>query len=174
MGTTFHKALIGGAYYVARKTQDEDNRELERVLQELLNQNTAITAREVARRHSSLSSASTITRHLGRRNMVEEYQKRQSEMRAWQDRLGKRSKEQVAGDLAAQQAKISELDATVQTLVTGHVALLAAVAQVGGMSKLSKFYENFREVRQQLTQTGAIPHDIPTPELVKLPGRRGK
>jgi len=159
---------------VARKTQDEDNRELDSVLQELLNQNIDITAREVARRHSSLSSASTITRHLGRRRLVEEYQKRQSEMRAWQGRLGKRSKEQVAEELAAQQAKISELDETVRTLVTGHVALIAAVAQVGGMSKLSKFYENFREVRNQLAQTGAIPHDIPTPELVKFPARRGK
>jgi hypothetical protein len=159
---------------VARKIQDEDNRELEGVLQELLSQNIDITAREVARRHSSLSSASTITRHLGRRKLVEEYQKRQSEMRAWQARLGKGSKEQVAAELAAQQAKISELDETVRTLVTGHVALIAAVAQVGGMSTLSKFYANFRDVRHQLTLAGAIPGDTPAPELVKFPGRHGK
>lgn len=105
---------------------------------------------------------------------MEEYQMRQSEMRAWQDRLGKRSKKQVAGKLAAQQAKISELNETVRTLVMGHVALIAAVAQVGGMSKLSKFYENFREVRHQLAQAGAIANDIPTPELLKFPGRGGK
>lgn len=159
---------------MARKTQDEDNRELEGVLQKLLNENIDITAREIARRHSLLSSASTITRHLGRRKLVEEYQRRQSEMRAWQARLGKRSKEQVAGELAAQQAKISELDETVRTLVTGHVALIAAVAQVGGMSKLAKFYENFRDVRHQLTLSGAIPDDIRAPELVKFPRRHGK
>lgn len=159
---------------MARKTQDQDNRELDSVLQELLTQNINITAREVARRHSSLSSASTITRHLERRKLLEDYQKRQSEMRTWQDRLGKRSKEQVAGELAAQQARISELDETVRTLVTGHVALIAAVAQVGGMSKLSKFYENFREVRQQLIQVSAIANDIAAPELVKFPGRRSK
>jgi predicted metal-dependent hydrolase len=159
---------------VARKTKDEDNRELDSVLQELLNQNVDITAREVARRHSSFSSASTITRHPERRKLLENYQKHQSEMRTWQDRLGKRSKEQVAGELAAQQVKISELDETVRTLVTGHVALIAAVAQVGGMSKLSKFYENFREVRQQLIKAGAIADDIAAPELVKFPGRRSK
>jgi hypothetical protein len=42
------------------------------------------------------------------------------------------------------------------------------------MNKLSKFYENFREVRHQLTQAGAIPDDIRAPELVKFPGRGGK
>lgn len=95
-------------------------------------------------------------------------------MRNWQDRLGKRSKEQVAGELAVQQAKISELDQTVRALVTGHLALIAAVAQVGGMSKLSKFYEHFREVRHQLAQAGAIPPDIRTAELVKFSERQGK
>ena len=159
---------------MARKTQDHDNSELESILQELLNQNIAITAREVARRHSSLSSASTITRHPGRRQLVEQYQKRQTEMRTWKDRLGKRSKDRVAEELAVQEAKIVELDQTVRTLVTGHVALIAAVAQVGGMSKLLKFYEIFREVRDQLTQAGAIPHDIKMPDLVKFPGRTGK
>lgn len=159
---------------MARKTQDQDNSELQAILRELLDQNIAITAREIARRHSSLSSASAITRHPGRRQLVEEYKNRQVEMRTWQDRMGKRSKENVAEQLAVQEAKILKLDQTVQTLVTGHVAPIAAVAQVGGMSKLSKFYENFREVRHQLVQARAIPQDVTLPELLKFPDRESK
>jgi hypothetical protein len=33
---------------------------------------------------------------------------------------------------------------------------------VGGMSKLAKFYERFREVRIQLSDIGSIPGDFAT------------
>jgi hypothetical protein len=153
---------------MARETHDKDNVELVRILQELLDQNIDITAREIVRRHSSLSSASTITRHPSRRQLVEEHQLRQAEMRQWQIRLGKQSKDQVAQKLAAQESKIADLDQTVRILVTGHVGLIAAVAQVGGMGKLSKFYESFREVRNTLSDIGAIPADFPSPDIIRL------
>ena len=38
-----------------------------------------------------------------------------------------------------------------------HLALIAAVAQIGGMGKLTKFYENFRDIRNQLQDAGALP-----------------
>lgn len=152
---------------MVRETQDKGNVELVSILQELLERDIDITAREIVRRHSSLSSASTITRHPARRQLVEEHQRRQAEMRQWQVRLGKQSKEQVAEKLASQQIKIAELDVKVRTLVMGHVALIAAVAQVGGMGKLSKFYESFRDVRNGLTDIGALPADT-TPDIIKL------
>jgi hypothetical protein len=63
--------------------------------------------------------------------------------------------------LALQQTRISELESTVKTLATGHLAMIAAVAQVGGMGKLKKFYENFGDIRNALQDAGALPgsHD---------------
>lgn len=153
---------------MARKTQDPDNSELHGVLVTLLEDNVDITAREVARRHSSFSSASTITRQPERRVLLEQYQERQTQMRAWQNRVGKKSKEQIADVLTVQEAKIDKLDKSVRALVAGHVALIAAVAQVGGMSKLSKFYASFRDVRIQLSELGALPHDSIAPEPSNL------
>ncbi|BEV15524.1 hypothetical protein HBDW_23120 [Herbaspirillum sp. DW155] len=122
-----------------RKLQDKDNRELLQVLQMLLDADIDITAREVARRHGTLSSASTITRHPGRRELVEDFQTKQQDMREWQKRLRKRSKGQTAELVSTQEAKIVQLDQSVRVLIAGHLSLIAAVAQVGGMGKLAKF-----------------------------------
>lgn len=142
---------------MAPKIQDKDNAELKLVLQSLLDEDIDITAREVARRHSTLKSASTITRQPNRRQLVESYQIQQNDMRSWQARLRKRSKGQTAELVSVREAKINELDQAVRVLITGHVSLIAAVAQVGGMGKLAKFYEQFRDVRAQLSNLNAIP-----------------
>ena len=144
---------------MARNTLDEQHIEFTNILEELLASDQAITAREIVRRHSTFSSASTITRHPERRELLEDYQKRQGELRRWKSRLGKTSKDEIASKLESQQSHILELETKVKTLTTGHLALIAAVAQVGGMGKLAKFYENYREVRNQLYDAGAISND---------------
>lgn len=142
---------------MARNTLDEQHIELTKILEDLLSEDQDITARAVARRHSTLKSASTITRHPERRELVLKFQERQRELRLWKGRLGKTSKEGVANKLATQEERIDELEKLVVTLTTGHLALIAAVGQVGGMGKLAKFYENFREIRNSLYDAGAIP-----------------
>lgn len=144
---------------MSRKLQDPGNKELIDILNRLLESDIDISAREVARQHSSLSSASTITRHPTRRQLLADYQIQQSKLRDCGRRLRKRAKSEVTSKLVAQEAKIAELNLTVQTLVSGHMALIAAVAQLGGMSKLHKYYENFRDVRAHLTVIGAIPSE---------------
>jgi hypothetical protein len=129
-------------------------------MDELLSDNQNITAREVARRHSALSSASTITRHPGRRALLEKYQQRQTELRLWNGRISKDSKQNTGAKLAKQQALIVELENTVSILTAGHVSLIAVVAQTGGMGALAKFYENFREIRNGLYDSGAIPEQL--------------
>lgn len=156
---------------MARKIRDQDNAELELILQSLLEEDIDITAREVARRHSALTSASTITRQPNRRQLVERYQMKQNDMRSWQARLRKRSRGQAAELVSAQEEKISELDQAVRVLVTGHVSLIAAVAQVGGMGKLAKFYERFREVRDQLSNLNAVPGHVGAPGAIPLRDR---
>lgn len=145
---------------MARNTLDNQHEEFINILEELLKLDQDITAREIARRHTKLSSASTITRHPERRELLEAFQKRQNELRIWKKQLGKTSKDKTAAKLNTQQAQIAELETTVKILTTGHVALIAAVAQVGGMGKLVKFYENFREVRNHLQDAGALPKNI--------------
>lgn len=155
-----------------RKLQDQDNRELEQVLQMLLDADIDITAREVARRHSTLSSASTITRHPGRRQLVEDFQTKQQNMREWQKRLRKRSKGQTAELVSTQEARIDQLDQSVRVLIAGHLSLIAAVAQVCGMGKLVKFYERFREVRDQLANLTAIPDGLENDEATPIRDRK--
>lgn len=145
---------------MARNTLDEQHEELTKILNELLDDDQNITAREVARRHSTLSSASTITRHPMRRKILETYQQRQTELRLWKSRVGKNSQANMASKLASQQANIVMLENTVNILTSGHVALIAAVAQLGGMGKLAKFYKDFREIRNGLLDGGAIPHEL--------------
>lgn len=142
---------------MTRNTLDESHTEFTAILEELLSVDQDITAREVVRRHSILSSASTITRHAKRRELLQKYQKQQSELRLWKSRLSKTSKDDVAVKLSLQETRISELESTIKTLTTGHLALIAAVAQAGGMGKLVKFYENFRDVRNTLQAVGALP-----------------
>ena len=142
---------------MARNARDEQHTELTNILEELIARDIDITAREIVRRHSTLSSASTITRHPKRREFLEAYQARQYALRQWKGRLSKQSKDHAASTLALQAARIVELEMTVKTLTAGHLALIAAVAQVGGMGKLTKFYENFRDIRNQLQDAGALP-----------------
>jgi hypothetical protein len=159
---------------VARNTLDEQHIEFTNILEELLASDQAITAREIARRHSTLSSASTITRHPKRRELLESYQKRQGELRHWKSRLGKTSKDEIATKLESQQARIIELETTVKTITTGHIALIAAVAQIGGMGKLAKFYENFREIRNSLQDAGAIPREHALLASHSIPSKKQK
>ena len=159
---------------MARKTLDEQHQELTRILDELLADDQNITAREVARRHSILSSASTLTRHPMRRQILATYQERQIELRLWKSRVGKTSQTNMATKLATQQAHIVTLENTINILTSGHVALIAAVAQLGGMGKLAKFYEDFREIRNGLFDGGAIPHDLKVNSIVPTKNHKGK
>jgi hypothetical protein len=148
---------------MARNTLDEQHVEFTKILEDLLSEDQNITAREIARRHTTLKSASTITRHPKRRELMLAYQAQQSELRLWKGRLSKTSKEGAASKLASQQSRIDELEKLLDTLTTGHISLIAAVAQVGGMGKLLKFYENFRDIRNRLYDAGAIPAEGKVP-----------
>lgn len=151
---------------------DIAHQELIEVLEALIANDIDITAREVARRHTKFSSASTITRHLERRGIMESYQVRQLELRRWKGRLAKTSSDNVAGRLLSQDETVKELERKVQVLTHGHLALIAAVAEVGGMAKLSKFYSSYRGVRETLYEMGALPADMPPGEAESISKRK--
>lgn len=140
--------------------------EMREILDTLLANDENITARAVARLHPSITAASSITRSDSRSSLLTEYQVRQTEYRRWRGRIGKRSGLETALSLADKDLRIAELESSVQILVASHIAMLRAVGELGGFSKWSQFYADYREVRDKLVKLGAVetlvPMGIPT------------
>lgn len=127
------------------------------ILKQLLAEDADITARAVARLHPSLSAASSITRNPARVALLATYQEQQANYRRWRPRVSRMSKIDQSATLAAKDARIAELEASVQLLTASHIAMVRAVGELGGFSKWTKFYENYSSVRDQLNALGALP-----------------
>ncbi len=130
--------------------KDQVDATLVRILEELLERDENITARAVARLHPEIGHASTITRSPPRSALVARYQVRQQEIRNHLGRMSKRSKDKIAFDLSAKDQRIAELERQVDILRASHVAMLRAVGELGGMSLWMKFFERFKEIRDEL------------------------
>ncbi|MEQ1597195.1 MAG: hypothetical protein ABL985_19105 [Casimicrobium sp.] len=135
-----------------------------KVLDQLLAEDTDITARAVVRAHPAINAASSITRSPNRRALLEKYQLRQVEFRRWRDRAAHRSGDDLALSLANKDARIADLEASVQLLTASHVAMLRAVGEMGGFRLWSKFYSDFREAQDKLDALGAIPEAVASPK----------
>lgn len=138
----------------------EHDAEMRVILETLLTEDNDITARAVARLHPRIKAASSITRSDARTALLAEYQKRQHEYRIWRGRVGKQSAGDTAAALAKKDQRIAQLEATVQTLTTSHVALLRAVGAMGGFSRWAQFFDSHQEVRRALTDLGAMPDNV--------------
>ncbi len=130
---------------------------LEEILAELLEQDVDITAREVARRHPTIKHASTVTRNASRRRLLEAYQRRQGELRAWLKRSKERSQKTLVEDLAKRDLQIQELERKIKVLQISCIAMVRVVASLGGMSKLLKFYEGYQTLKNELLRMGLLP-----------------
>lgn len=139
------------------------------ILEQLLADDTDITARAVARRHPKLAAASSITRSSARMALLSKYQEQQAAYRRWGGRVGRMSKTEQSAMFAAKDARIAELEAAVQLLTASHVAILRAVGELGGFSKWAKFYENYSSVRDQLSSLGALPASSVHPFVSRQP-----
>ncbi|MHC9085969.1 hypothetical protein ACYX7E_13195 [Luteimonas sp. RIT-PG2_3] len=148
----------------------DSDREMRRVLEDLLSRDEDITARAVARLHPRINAASSITRSAERSHMLAQYQERQAEFRRWRGRTGKLSGAAAASALADRDVRIAELESRVALLTASHVAMIRAVGELGGFSKWAQFYELFRDSRDQLAQLGALPEAA----IESLPPRRPK
>ena len=126
-------------------------------MEELLGQNENISARAVARLHPTIRHASSITRNEARSGLLREYQEKQKDIRKHLRRISKGSKENIAKQLAKKDQKIAELQRQVKILTASHVAMIRAVGELGGMSKWLQFYEDYKQVRDELQKIGAMP-----------------
>lgn len=132
--------------------------EMERNLAEMLEADETITARSVARRHPAIKHASSITRIPVRSDLLARYQDRQKQFREWQQRMPKRSRDQIAAQLSQKDSRIAELERWVEILRISHLAMIRTVGKMGGISKLLKLYEGYRDVRSELDRLGVLPH----------------
>jgi len=131
--------------------------EMERILKEMLEANETITARAVARKHPAIGHASSITRIPVRAEQLARAQEEQKQFREWQGRLPKRSRDQLAAQLAQKDVRIAELEHQVEILRASHLAMIRAVGELGGISKLLKLYEGYRDFRAELDRLGVLP-----------------
>ncbi len=123
---------------------------LKNILEELLNNDTTITAREITRHHPTLKHASTITRSIERRNLLKEYQDKQKYFRKHINNSKKQSQSKLALQLAEKDKKIVELEKQIQILTASHIAMLKAIGEVGGMSAWVKFFEESKDIKSYL------------------------
>jgi hypothetical protein len=131
--------------------------EMERILKQMLEADETITARSVARKHPAIKHASSITRIPARSDQLARYQERQKQFREWRHRMPKRSRDQLAAQLAQKDSRIATLERQVEILRVSHLAMIRTIGELGGISKLLKLYEGYREVRNELDRMALLP-----------------
>ncbi len=136
---------------------NDDSSEMVRILEKMISVDVTITARAVARMHSTVKHASSIIRSAIRSALLAQYQERQKQFRAMRGRVPKRSRDQIAAQLAQKDSRISELERQVEALRLSHLAMIRTVGELGGMSKLLKLYNAYRDVRTELDRLGVLP-----------------
>ncbi|MHB0804857.1 hypothetical protein [Stutzerimonas nitrititolerans] len=132
--------------------------ELETILQRMLNDNIVITARSVIREQDCpFKHASDITRQPARKALLDQYQARQSELRALVEKTDKQSRTNLQARVARLTRENEALQAERDLLIASHKAMLLAVGEMGGMAAWRKFFPVWEETRQQLTALQALP-----------------
>ncbi|WP_271009430.1 hypothetical protein [Paucibacter sp. B51] len=126
----------------------------------MLDRDEDITARAVARRHSSIKNASDYTRHAERRALLEQAQTKQLELRKFSTKVRREGSRLAAEKLQAAEARIRALEENESARVSSHLAMIHAVAELGGTAKLLAFYRAYAEVRNRLHRQGALPENI--------------
>jgi hypothetical protein len=145
------------SYESQQKLSNEADPEMTRILEEMLEADETITARAVARKHPSIKHASSVTRHPARSALLTHFQSQQVQYRTWQARKPKRSREQLAAQLAQKDSRIAELEHQVEILRVHNLAMIRTVGELGGISKLLKLYDGYRNVRNELNRLGVLP-----------------
>lgn len=142
---------------MARKTTDPNHTELKSILEGLLARDEDVTARAVARLHSTLQEASSVTRNPERRVLLADFQTRQVQLRAAVRGVKRTGTTVAAEKLQASEERIHELELAETARVASHVAMIHAVAELGGTAKLQQFYSKYAQIRDCLSRAEALP-----------------
>lgn len=132
--------------------------ELGTILQRMLNDNIAISARAVIREKGCpFKHASDITRQPERKRLLNQYQERQSELRSLMEKADKHSRTNLQAQAARLKQENANLKAERDLLIASHKAMLLAVGELGGMVAWRKFFANWDQTRQRLSELQALP-----------------
>jgi hypothetical protein len=137
-------------------TTNNTDEEMLSILEELLEKDITITAREIARRHSAFNHAASITRNSNRQQLLHEFQEKQTLVRKLTHSAKKIAKSALIADIAEKDRKITQLEEQVQILTASHIAMLRAVGQVGGMEAWSNFFKNSFEEKAFLLKKAGL------------------
>lgn len=148
---------------------DPSHQELGAVLDQLLEEDVDITAREVARRHPTLKAVTAFTRNAARAQAIADAQRRQQEARSVATAPHRKRAETLSEQLERRGEKVSELEGAVGALVASHVACVRAVMRHGGMPALERFWKDYKEIGEKVSSLGAVPESNP---VIKLASRR--
>lgn len=140
-----------------RLTLDASHEELNRILNELIASDVDISAREVARRHSTLRNASAFTRHTERAELIEAARRRQADARSVRELPVAKKAASLAEQLEEKSARVEVLERQVAGLVASHAACVRAVMQHGGVRALQQFWTEYRELADLLQDLNALP-----------------
>lgn len=143
---------------MSRKTKDPLHTELKSVFEGMLERDEDITARAVARLHSTIKNASDITRHEERRALLDQFQSKQLELRKFANKVKHSGTTVAAKNLLETGERIRRLESNEAARIASHLAMIAVVCELGGTAKLLKFYQQYSQIRDQLTQQGALPN----------------
>lgn len=140
---------------------DPSHHELSEVLDQLLEEDVDVTAREVARRHPTLKAVTAFTRNAARAQVIADAQRRQQEVRSVATTPHRKRAETLSEQLERRGEKVTELEGAVSALVASHVACVRAVMRHGGMPALERFWNDYKEIGEQVSSLGAIPEPAP-------------
>ncbi|WP_321807788.1 hypothetical protein [Burkholderia sp. BCC1993] len=143
---------------------DASNAELAGILDALLAEDVTITAREVARRHSTLHHATAFTRDAGRVTLIGQAQSRQVQLRTILNPHAVRASS-LSDQLGQKETRIDALENQVKTLVTSHAACIQAVMAAGGMAALQRYWKEYKAIGEALRDLSAYPEAA---EVVRL------
>lgn len=148
-----------------RKTLDAKHEELSRILEDLIATDIDISAREIARRHSSLNNASAFTRHPERAELIDQVKQRQTDARNVRGVPTPQRTASLAEKLAEKSARVELLERQVAQLVASHAACVRAVMKHGGVQSLQQFWKDYRQLAEGLEHMQAVP---PAAQVVAL------
>lgn len=142
---------------MTRKTKDPAHVELNALLAAMLDRDEDITARALSRLHSCVNNATDYTRHPERRALLEAAQAKQQELRKFVGNVKRTGTKIAAAKLQVGEARIHELEANEAARIASHLAMIRAMAELGGTAKLLTFYKSYAGIRDRLHRQGALP-----------------
>lgn len=141
---------------ISPETLDPILCEMESVMKDQLRKDETISARSVASKLKSVSAASSLTRNVARKELIEKFKAKQSELRRFALSDSKKSKGKLQENLNKCKERINSLENENQILIASHMAMISIVGELGGFPKWKKMFSDYKNAFNYLQKSGAL------------------